>query len=82
MGGGNGAKSATKRDRNASKSKKGSKGSQMAANQSAMSIVCAVCRSTFMCTMKAASLRQHVESKHPKHQLTDCFPHLQSSDAK
>ncbi|PXF47649.1 hypothetical protein BWQ96_02628 [Gracilariopsis chorda] len=79
MGGGNGAKAATKRERNAAKNKK-AKRSQMASNQSAMNIICNICRATFMCTMKEASLRQHAESKHPKHQLTDCFPHLAKSN--
>lgn len=123
----NGAKSATKRDRNATKAGKGKAGSQKASNEKAMSIVCKVCRAvswtisthllplspltipplslcqltthlclsvslsvcfslskmfttlrqqTFMCTMTEASLRQHVEGKHPKLEISACFDHL------
>ncbi|OSX81553.1 hypothetical protein BU14_0014s0102 [Porphyra umbilicalis] len=74
MGGGNGAKSKTKRERNATKPAKGGNTSQLGANLKAMSIICTVCKQSFMCTMAEASLRQHAESKHPKSTFELCFP--------
>lgn len=44
MGGGNGAKSKTKRERNATKTAKTGKTSQLGANLKAMSIICTVCK--------------------------------------
>jgi len=44
MGGGNGAKSKTKRERNATKPAKGGNTSQLGANLKAMSIICTVCK--------------------------------------
>lgn len=44
MGGGNGAKSKTKRERNATKTAKTGNTSQLGANLKAMSILCTVCK--------------------------------------
>lgn len=44
MGGGNGAKSKTKRERNATKAAKSGNTSQLGANLKAMSIICTVCK--------------------------------------
>ncbi|PXF39392.1 hypothetical protein BWQ96_10924 [Gracilariopsis chorda] len=65
MRGGNGAKDTTNRECNAAKNKK-AKGSQIDSNQSAMNIICNICRATFMCTMKkppcASTLRASIPS--------------------
>ena len=74
MGGGNAQKSKTARERNLEKNK-ASKGSQLDTNKKAMSIQCKVCMQTFMCTTTEVKCREHAEAKHPKHDITACFPH-------
>ncbi|KMT13850.1 hypothetical protein BVRB_4g076940 [Beta vulgaris subsp. vulgaris] len=76
MGGGNAQKSKTARERNLEKNK-ASKGSQLDTNKKAMSIQCKVCMQTFMCTTTEVKCREHAEAKHPKHDITACFPHIQ-----
>jgi len=80
MGGGNGAKAATKRARNLEKAKDKAGGvSQLKTNQASMSIVCQVCRQTFMKTASEVQLKGHWESKHDKLPLAQCFPELASA---
>uniref|UniRef100_A0A0E0LGD2 Small EDRK-rich factor-like N-terminal domain-containing protein n=1 Tax=Oryza punctata TaxID=4537 RepID=A0A0E0LGD2_ORYPU len=69
MGGGNGQKSKMARERNMEKNK-GAKGSQLEANKKAMNI------QTFICTTSETKCKEHAEAKHPKSDLTTCFPHL------
>ncbi|XP_028778668.1 uncharacterized protein At2g23090 [Neltuma alba] len=78
MGGGNGQKSKTARERNMQK-QKASKGSQLDANKKAMSIQCKVCMQTFICTTSEVKCREHAEAKHPKSDVYACFPHLKNS---
>lgn len=66
-------KSKTKRERN-EKNAKSSKGSQLKSNASAQTIICQICRTTFLCTSKPQALVQHAESKHRKNAVKDCFP--------
>ncbi|KMT09805.1 hypothetical protein BVRB_6g127820 isoform C [Beta vulgaris subsp. vulgaris] len=75
MGGGNGQKSKTARERNLEKNKP-AKGSQLEANKKAMNIQCKVCMQTFICTTSEVKCREHAEAKHPKHDVYACFPHL------
>ncbi|CAG8953169.1 hypothetical protein HYFRA_00003369 [Hymenoscyphus fraxineus] len=72
MGGGNGAKAASKRERNA-KDTKGAAKSQLKANEKAMDIQCVVCKSTFLKTTRAPALTEHATNKHSK-TIDDCFP--------
>ncbi|KAK9810679.1 hypothetical protein WJX73_009762 [Symbiochloris irregularis] len=74
MGGGNAQKSATARTRAQEKARKAGKGSQLQKNAAAQNIVCQICRSSFLCTSSEAKLKEHVESKHDKKTLQDCFP--------
>ena len=60
MGGGNGAKAAQKRERNADKNKK-SAGSQLKTNEAAKTIVCAQCKQSFLGTMRKPALTTHAE---------------------
>ena len=60
MGGGNGAKAAQKRERNAEKNKKPA-GSQLKANEAAKTITCAVCKQAFLGTMRKPALTTHAE---------------------
>ena len=48
--------------------------SQLADNAKAMSIVCNVCRQSFLCNMTAAKLKEHTDSKHAKLPFEQCFP--------
>ncbi|RSH81688.1 uncharacterized protein EHS24_007871 [Apiotrichum porosum] len=73
MGGGNGAKSAHKREMNAKNAKKGPS-SQLASNAAALTIQCDVCKQAFQGTSKQPLLQQHVDSKHSKLAFTACFP--------
>lgn len=75
MGGGNGQKSATKRERNLAKMQ-APKGSQLKDNAAAQSIKCMVCLATFICTSSEAKLKEHSENKHPKHTFDQCFPNF------
>lgn len=76
MGGGNGMKSKTKRDRNQAKNAKGKKGSQLKSNTQALNITCKICRASFMCTMTEGNLMEHCDNKHPKKSPGECFDKL------
>ncbi|KAI9291429.1 DUF1909-domain-containing protein [Neoconidiobolus thromboides FSU 785] len=68
---GNGAKAQMKRERNAKDSKTAK--SQLKVNEQARTIICQVCRSTFLCTIRPKALAEHAENKHSK-KLEECFP--------
>ncbi|CAK7197370.1 hypothetical protein SEUCBS139899_000016 [Sporothrix eucalyptigena] len=72
MGGGNGAKAAQKRERNA-KNAGGVAKSQLKTNEKAMNIQCSVCKATFLSTTREAALNDHSSNKHSK-TVADCFP--------
>lgn len=42
------------------------KGSQLKANQAALTLKCHVCLQLFICTTTEAKMREHAENKHPK----------------
>ncbi|RDL33084.1 DUF1909-domain-containing protein [Venustampulla echinocandica] len=68
---GNGAKAASKRERNAKDSKVAK--SQLKVNEQAKDIQCNVCKSTFLKTTRGPALTEHATNKHSK-TLEDCFP--------
>ncbi|KAH8761183.1 At2g23090 like protein [Diaporthe sp. PMI_573] len=74
MGGGNGAKSAQKRERALKNAGKEAK-SQLKVNETAKDIQCKVCFSTFLKTSRAPALTEHAANKHSK-SLTECFPNF------
>ncbi|PIA44118.1 hypothetical protein AQUCO_01700023v1 [Aquilegia coerulea] len=76
MGGGNAQKAKMAREKNLEKQKGANKGSQLEANKKAMSIQCKVCLQTFISTTSEVKCREHAEAKHPKSDVTACFPHL------
>ncbi|TMW60163.1 hypothetical protein Poli38472_000205 [Pythium oligandrum] len=83
MGGGNGQKSQTKRDRNNVKKAKEAKAKNHEANKGKMAadreaIKCKICMTTFMVTASVTALNDHFQSKHEGKGLTigQCFPHL------
>ncbi|KAI9592815.1 DUF1909-domain-containing protein [Syncephalis fuscata] len=69
---GNGAKAQMRRDRNAKVAKKDGSTSQKKVNEAAKNIICSVCRSTFLCTVRDAALEEHALNKHNK-TMKECF---------
>lgn len=39
-----------------------------------LSIVCSICKQSFMCTANKKTLEVHVDTKHPKLDFAQCFP--------
>ncbi|KAH8741791.1 hypothetical protein FG386_001365 [Cryptosporidium ryanae] len=39
-----------------------------------LSIVCGICKQSFMCTANKQTLQVHVETRHPKLEYSQCFP--------
>ncbi|KAI8465580.1 MAG: At2g23090 like protein [Monoraphidium minutum] len=77
MGGGNGQKSATARQRKLDKLQAAAgKGSQLKTNQAALTLKCHVCLQQFICTTTEQKMREHAENKHPKSDVFVCFPNL------
>jgi 4F5 protein related disordered region len=64
MGGGNGAKAAQKRERNAAKNSK-SAGSQLKSNEAAKTILCVQCKTSFLGTMRKPALSEHAQVSDP-----------------
>ncbi|KAK0657557.1 At2g23090 like protein [Cercophora newfieldiana] len=79
MGGGNGAKAAQKRERNA-KNGGGAAKSQLKVNAKAMNIQCDTCKATFLSTTRENALTEHAVNKHNK-TLVQCFPGFQAAAA-
>ncbi|KAK4170287.1 DUF1909-domain-containing protein [Cladorrhinum sp. PSN259] len=75
MGGGNGAKAAQKRARNA-KAGAPKAASQLKSNEAAKTNICQVCRQAMQSTANQAQLELHAKNKHEK-ELGDCFPNYQ-----
>ncbi|KIM32736.1 hypothetical protein M408DRAFT_326478 [Serendipita vermifera MAFF 305830] len=72
MGGGNGAKAAQKRARNAKEAGTSAK-SSLKSNEAAKSIICGVCKQSFFITTRAPALEEHATNRHSK-TLAECFP--------
>jgi len=73
MGGGNGAKAASKRARNQANEGKGVAKSQLKVNEAAKDIQCQICKTTFLKTTRAPALTEHALNKHTK-TLQEAFP--------
>ena len=74
MPSGNGNRAKQKRERNMKReAAKTSAHSQLKVNEQAKSIICKMCRQTFMCTASEKELREHAENKHPKADFSACF---------
>eukprot|EP01132_Coremiostelium_polycephalum_P005393 gene5393-6726_t len=75
MPSGNGARAQQKRERNAKKQDgAGQAKSQLKSNEAAKTIICNVCRASFLCTAKEPELRTHAENKHAAKKFEECFP--------
>jgi len=69
---GNGAKAASKRERNAKDANTGGK-SQLKSNAAAKTLICRNCKQDWQGTTNKATLEQHVSSRHPKLKYEECF---------
>jgi len=75
MGGGNGCKSAAKREKNAEKAAKAAKkGSQLNAVATQKMRICKKCYTQYPYTAKEPELRSHCENKHPDFKFEQSFP--------
>ena len=66
-----------KRERNAKKlaaTKGGSGVNQKVAAQKALTLICQICRTSFMSTSDHATLKTHTDAKHAKEAFSKCFP--------
>ncbi|KOS12763.1 hypothetical protein Malapachy_1371 [Malassezia pachydermatis] len=70
---GNGARAQQKRERNAKANSGKEAKSQLKANEAAKSVICQICRQTFLMTVREPALKQHADNKHGK-DIKDCFP--------
>ena len=74
MPSGNGNRAKQKRERNMKRAAaKSSAHSQLKVNAAAQTIVCKMCRQTFMCTASDKELHEHAENRHPKAEFSACF---------
>ncbi|KUF85394.1 hypothetical protein AM587_10012137 [Phytophthora nicotianae] len=81
MGGGNGQKSAAKRERNNAKKMKEAKNKNHAESKAKMEadrtgLKCKICMTTFLITASKTQLNDHYQSKHESKGFTleQCFP--------
>jgi len=72
MGGGNGCKSAAKREKNAAKAAKAKKGAAPSKPQAMQ--VCKRCFTQFPMTAREPELQSHCENKHPDFKFAMAFP--------
>jgi len=73
MGGGNGCKSAAKREKNMAKQQK-QKGSQLDAQKQQKMRICKKCYTQFPYTAKEPELRTHCENRHADFGFEKAFP--------
>jgi len=70
---GNGQKAQVRRERNAKLAQGKGENSQKKQNEAAKNVVCQICRSTFLCTVRLKALDEHATNKHSK-TSAECFP--------
>ncbi|KAB5593009.1 Zf-met2 domain-containing protein [Ceratobasidium theobromae] len=79
---GNGAKAQQKQQRNAKKAAdsgpKRRVTGQLKVNEAAKTIICEVCKQTFLTTTRYPALAQHAENKHASKTVGDCFPNVKA----
>eukprot|EP00922_Rhytidocystis_sp_ex-Travisia-forbesii_P005253 GHVS01007659.1.p1 GENE.GHVS01007659.1~~GHVS01007659.1.p1 ORF type:complete len:123 (+),score=23.57 GHVS01007659.1:281-649(+) len=62
---------------NRSKQKEGGN-SNLKDKEKNLTVICFVCKQTFMCTVKKPTLQQHVDARHDKQTFEQCFPSFYS----
>jgi len=83
MGGGNGCKSAAKREKNLAKLQKaGKKTSQKDALKNQPMRICKRCFTTFPYTAREPELRSHCENKHAEFKFEQSFPDYGKEEKK
>lgn len=70
----NGCRAQQKRERNAKKAAAGVGKSQLKQNEASKTVVCKICRQSFMNTVKKPELELHQQNKHSKLTFDACFP--------
>jgi len=80
MGGGNGCKSAAKREKNLAKAQKAKKGSNLAAVKAQPMRICKKCFTQFPFTAREPELRTHCENKHGDFPFEQSFPNYGKED--
>ncbi|KAH3757126.1 hypothetical protein Pelo_11040 [Pelomyxa schiedti] len=74
MPSGNGNRAKQKRERNQAKmAQQTTAKSQLRVNEKAKTIVCKICKQSFLCTASATDLNLHATNRHPKLPYSDCF---------
>lgn len=70
-------KAKMRRERQAAKDKGSMAHSQLKANEASKTIMCKICRQSFMGVASVSLLREHQEAKHSKLSYADCFDKLE-----
>lgn len=70
---GNGNRAKQRRERNQAQAKSNQPKSQLKANAAAQTLICKICKQSFMCVSSVGLLTEHQEAKHPKLTYLDCF---------
>lgn len=70
---GNGMKAKMRRERQAAKDQGSVAHSQLKTNEASKTILCKVCRQSFMGVASVSLLREHQEAKHAKLSYAECF---------
>lgn len=67
------------RDRANKRKERGPQEGNSTSKQNVLTIICSICRQSFMCTVNKTTLQQHVDSKHEKSTFADCFPNYEQT---
>jgi len=70
---GNGLRSKMRRERQAAQAGSSTAHSQLKTNEASKTILCKICRQSFMGVASVSLLREHQEAKHSKFKYEDCF---------
>jgi hypothetical protein len=70
---GNGMKAKMRRERQAAQASSSTPHSQLKANEASKTILCKICRQSFMSVSSVSLLREHQEAKHSKLTFDACF---------
>lgn len=66
-------KAKMRRERQAAKASSSEAHSQLKANEASKTIMCKICRQSFMSVSSVSLLREHQEAKHSKFKYEECF---------
>jgi len=69
----NGSKTQQRQKRNAEKNASKNAKSQSKSNEKAKSVVCSICKQSWLLTVRPPELEEHAQNKHSK-TMENCFP--------